>query len=89
MRGIGTAGQRVRSSKLLRRLEKKGLIEEPPASERPALPSARKWGGKRGYCYVASKTVSTTFDFEGARYHCVEEDNRTYIYKINAHIQEC
>lgn len=88
MRGIGETGRRVRSSKLLRRLEKKGLIEEPPLSERPSLPSARKWGGKRGYCYVISKTASSTFDFEGARYHCAEEDNRTYIYKINAHIQE-
>ena len=88
MLGVGEVGQKVRSAKLLRRLETKGLIEEPPLSERPTLPSASKWGGKRGYCHVASRAAAVTFDFEGSRYHCVDEDNRTYIYKINAHLQK-
>jgi hypothetical protein len=56
--------------------------------ERPTLPSARKWGGVRGYCYVIRKFRGDTFDFEGSRYCFIEENNRTYIYRINAHLQK-
>jgi hypothetical protein len=87
MFGLGAVGEKVRSSKLLRRLEQKGVIEEPPESERPTLPSARKWGGKRGYCYVRKKLMLDAFDFEGTSYRFVEEEGKTYIYKIHAHHQ--
>lgn len=89
MRAAGVRGDKVCSTKLLRRLESKGIIGEPPVSARPVLPSARKWGGKRGYCYVARGMESDAFDFEGTSYRFIEEGGLTYLYKIkNENIQK-
>lgn len=87
MRELGCAGKKVDSSKLLRRLERKLIIEEPPACVRPVLPSARKWGGKRGYHYVIKKLALNAFDFEGNSYRFVTEDDKTYLYKINGNFK--
>ena len=76
----GNSGALVTSAKLLRRFEKKGLIREPEASERPALPSRRSWGGKRGYCYVTPVADVKSFHFEGSNYYYLTDDKLTYIY---------
>ncbi len=82
MFGLGVVGEKVRSSKLLRRMEQKGLLVEPPIIERPAQPSARKWGGKRGYCYVIPLLTCDAFMFEGGSYRFVTEEGQTYLYKL-------
>jgi hypothetical protein len=87
MHAVGVPGEAVRSSKLLRRLESKQIIEEPPMSERPLLPSARKWGGKRGYHYVVKKSALVAFNFEGNSYRFLEESGKTYLYKINGNFK--
>lgn len=83
MRAIGLRGAQVCSTKLLRRLEAKGIIEEPPPGERPSLPSRRAWGGRRGYRYVINKLNCDAFDFEGTSYRFSEEDGLTYLYRIH------
>jgi hypothetical protein len=74
----------VTSSKLLRRLEKKGFIKEPHERDRPLLPSKRAWGGKRGYCYVSPLIQAEYFNFEGSSYAFHKEEIITYIYRIDA-----
>lgn len=76
----GNSGSLVTSTKLLRRLEKKGLICEPDENERPQLPSRRSWGGKRGYYYVIPVGETKSFRFEGSNYYYLIYDKRTYIY---------
>ena len=82
MQSIGRLGVRVSSKKLLRRLESKLIIEEPPEDARPTLPSQRAWGGRRGYCYVTPRTEIEAFSFEGNDYRFVTKSDLTYIYKI-------
>jgi hypothetical protein len=77
-------GKLVTSSKLLRRLEKKGFIKEPHERDRPTLPSRRSWGGKRGYCYVSPLLTVTHFDFEGSSYAFRSDEVITYIYRIES-----
>ena len=75
-------GTMVTSRKLLMRLREKGLIEEPPESERPEQPSRRRWGGPRGYHYVRIPAGRPSqFDFEGSTYTTMEANLRTYIYR--------
>ena len=82
MREVGSRGVRVSSAKLLRRLELKRIIAEPPLCERPTLPSRRAWGGPRGYCYVIPLLTCDAFMFEGGSYRFVTEEGQTYLYKL-------
>jgi hypothetical protein len=72
----------VTSGKLLRRMALKGVIAEPALVDRPALPSLRKWGGSRGYCYVAPLPGSGAFRFEGFDYVTVALGGRSYLYRV-------
>jgi hypothetical protein len=86
MQIVGALCVRVSSPKLLRRLESKGLIREPAVVDRPRLPSQRRWGGRRGYCYVVQVDSRQSFMFEGSLYCFILEKNLTYLYKTSAHI---
>lgn len=71
----------VTSRKLLRRLESKGVLKEPDENERPTLPSEKRWGGSRGYCYVDPPPYGE-FRFEGFDYVTVAIGGRSYLYRI-------
>jgi hypothetical protein len=75
-----TARKVVTSSKLLRRLAQKGLIQEPDVHF--ALPSMRKWGGKRGHCFVEIPAGRPDqFDFEGSHYETAEKEGQFILYQ--------
>ena len=76
----GHLGKQVTSAKLLKRLEGKGLVARPDFSSKK--PSARRWGGTRGHCFVEIPPGQPSeFDFEGNSFTAVTDGGQTLLYK--------